>query len=67
MIKKYFTWFKIRVIVTSMVAFWGFYLIFKEGFNSGGKTLLIIALISYIVGIIQLGYTNQKNKKLKNS
>ena len=61
--KKYFTWFNVRVIATSLVAFWGFYLIFKEGINSGGKTLLIIALISFVVGFIQLLINNQINKR----
>ena len=44
--KKIFSsWLILRYICASLIALWGFILIFKNGINSGGRILLIMALI----------------------
>ena len=63
-INFFLTWIVLRIILTSIVAFWGFFMIFKDGINSGGKILLIIAMISYAVSVLQL-YLHTRMKKSK--
>ncbi len=44
----FFYWKVYRYLICGLVAFWGFFLIFKNGINSGGKTLLFISSIGVI-------------------
>ena len=41
-------WKLTRYMICGLVAFWGFFLIFKNGDFSAGKTLLIIASIGAV-------------------
>jgi hypothetical protein len=43
--KLFNLWKLLRYVVCGFVAFWGFLLIFINGIDSGGKTLVTIALI----------------------
>lgn len=50
--KTFFFWLLFRMILTGLVALWGFYITFTDGFEKGGKTLLSIASISFFVNFI---------------
>lgn len=49
----------LRYILCGIVAFWGFFLLFKNGINSGGKILLVIAAIGVLTTII-MDFINRK-------
>lgn len=52
----------LRYLISSIMALWGFYLIFKNGINREGEILLSIALIGTVTTFIfDIG-----NKYLKN-
>jgi hypothetical protein len=59
---KKITWFNFRIVLSSIVAMWGFYLIFKYGINSGGKSLLLIAAVAIAFSYLQL-YFKIKSQK----
>jgi hypothetical protein len=63
--KKLFSiWILLRYMTCGIVALWGFVLIFKEGINSGGKTLLLIALIGLATTLLA-DFINIKRKSVK--
>ena len=54
-----------RYLLASLLALWGFFLIFKNGVNGGGKVLVIIAIIGAITTfIVDLGNKYLTNKKI---
>ncbi len=57
-----YLWIKVRFALSSLVALWGFYLLFTKGATSGGDRLLIIASIGYLVGIVQFYLLTRKNR-----
>jgi hypothetical protein len=57
-------WKNFRYTLCGLVAFWGFFLIFKNGINGDGKVIVIIALIGAITTFIfDIGnkFLNRKN------
>jgi len=60
MTKIFLRWKYIRYFVCSLVAFWGFMLIFKDGVDSGGKILIFIAIIGASTTFLIDKYQNSK-------
>jgi hypothetical protein len=56
------SWLILRYILCSLIALWGFILIFKNGMNSGGKILLVIAFVGLIVTLC-FDFINNKREK----
>ncbi len=46
--KAFHYWMLVRYIFCTIVAVWGFILIFQNGINSGGKILLLISGIGAV-------------------
>ena len=59
-------WLVLRYILCGLVAFWGFFLIFKNGINSGGKVLLVIATIGLLSTIV-MDFINKRKTDTRHS
>lgn len=61
---NYLLWFKVKIALGTLVALWGFILLFTEGPSSGGQRLLIIAGLSYLFSIGYLLFRIHVDKQL---